>query len=103
MYKCNSCGATFYETSTKVEQPESVPSPFGIGTVRMGGGTFDCCPECESYEYEQMYFDGIHCPYCSEIINLNCIENIDECEFECKNCKTEFVIGKGMVEDAYKK
>lgn len=103
MYKCYHCGAIFYETSTREEEPESVPAPFGIGTVRMGGGTFDCCPECDSYHYEEMYFDGMHCPYCSEIIKLENIEDEDNCEFTCPKCKTEFIIEKGEVEDAYKK
>lgn len=103
MYKCISCGAIFYETSTKLEEPDYVPSPFGIGTVRMGGGTFNCCPECESTEYEKMYFDGMHCPYCSEIINLNCIEDFNDCEFECKSCNSEFFVKEGDVEDAYQK
>jgi hypothetical protein len=103
MYKCNCCGAIFYETSTKEEEPDCVSAPFGIGTVRMGGGTFSCCPECEGDDYEEMYFNGVDCPYCGEEIKLSDIEDEKNCEFTCENCKTEFIIKKGEVEDAYQK
>lgn len=103
MYKCNCCGAMFYETSTKEEEPDYVPAPFGIGTVRMGGGLYNCCPECESLDYDRMYFDGVHCPYCGEIIKLHDIEDDNSYEFKCESCKTNFYIENGDVEDAYGK
>ena len=102
MYKCYHCGAIFYETGLVEEEPCFVPAPFGIGTVRMGGGTFDCCPECESLHYDELYFDGIHCPYCSEIIDLKCIEDYENFEFTCEKCNTKFEIEKSKIEYAEK-
>ena len=102
MYKCYHCGAIFYETSLKEEDSTSVPAPFGIGTVEMAGGIFDCCPECKSYHFDELYFDGIHCPYCSEVIDLKCIKDENNCEFTCEKCGTEFCIEDGEVESAYR-
>ena len=106
MYKCYCCGALFYETGTKEVDADYVPAPFGIGTVRMGGGLESCCPECESDDYSKLYFDGIHCPYCHEVIDRKTIEKIEDdenCEFRCQSCKTEFYLKNGEIEDAYRK
>ena len=95
MYKCNCCGYVFFEPDQKNEKSCSVPSPFGIGYVQMGGGTFDCCPECKSCDYDTIYFDGIHCPYCGEIIDLTCIEDERNYEIKCKKCKNDIYVIEG--------
>lgn len=97
MYKCKCCGYVFFEPGQKEEQSCSVPAPFGIGTVQMGGGIFDCCPECESEDYDIIYFDGIHCPYCGEIIDLSCIEDEDNFAIKCPNCNRDIEVLNGEL------
>lgn len=99
MFKCNTCGALFYEPEQKEEDPDFVPAPYGIGYVRMGGGLFNCCPECSSYDFEKTVWDGVHCPYCNEIIDLSCIVDDNNFETKCNACNEIITVKGGELWD----
>ena len=97
MFKCNCCGCVFFEPANKKEISDCVPSPFGIGNIQIGGGDFDCCPECNSYDFDKLYFDGIHCPYCGEIIDLSCIKDENNYDYVCKKCYKNIIVTDGEL------
>ena len=99
MKKCNCCGAVFEYPDTREESPDYVPNPFGLGSVPMGGGTFECCPECGNSDFDDLEFDGENCPYCDNKLNLDGIEDLDNCEIHCEECQCDIIVINGEFQD----
>lgn len=101
MYKCEQCNAVFDSPAEKVEEVDYFPRPFGNGSEPYGGGVYECCPCCDSEDFEKIKFDGESCPFCDKEIQLDLIENIDAggniWQYKCPHCKNEFMIRNGEL------
>lgn len=53
MFKCNVCGAIFDKPLEQHREVEYYSRPFGNESEPYGGGYYDCCPECESEDFER--------------------------------------------------
>lgn len=53
MFKCNVCGAIFDKPLEQHREVEYYSRPFGNESEPYGGGYYDCCPECESEDFDR--------------------------------------------------
>lgn len=53
MFRCNVCGAIFDKPLEQHREVEYYSRPFGNESEPFGDGYYDCCPECESEDFDR--------------------------------------------------
>lgn len=99
MYKCNHCGNVFDSPAEAEREVDYYPRPFGNGCEPYGGGTYECCPCCGGEDFDRLEYDGENCPYCGEPIDFSNIEDENNFEYKCKECKVDIIVEDGDIDD----